>query len=201
MAMRRLLVATNNSGKVRELRALLDGLALSLLTPNEAGLSLAVIEDGSTYIANASKKAKAFASASGLPALADDSGLEVAVLNGAPGLYSARYLGRHDSTDSERRSLLLQNLKGKPRPWTAKFRCAVALATPDGHWQWAEGECQGEIVPEERGSEGFGYDPIFLVEGTGKTMAELGMDEKNRLSHRARAVMQARIFLEALIGA
>lgn len=201
MAMRRLLIATNNPGKVRELRALLDGLTLSLLTPNEAGLDLAVIEDGSTYVENASKKAKVFASASGLPALADDSGLEVAVLDGAPGLHSARYLGGHDATDSERRSFLLQNLKGKPLPWTAKFRCAVALATPDGRLQWAEGECGGEIVPEERGSEGFGYDPIFLVEGTGKTMAELGMDEKNRLSHRAKAVMQARHFLEVFLGA
>lgn len=197
--MTRLLIATNNKGKVREIRALLSPLPLELLTPDDLGLDLSVNEDGRTYAENASKKAVAFATASGMISLADDSGLEVEALRGEPGLYSARYVPRDGATDADRRAFLLQRLLGKPRPWTARFCAAVAIAVPGKGVQSAEGECRGEIIPEERGSGGFGYDPIFLVAPTGHTMAELEMDEKNRLSHRARAILKARVILERIL--
>ncbi|MEW6240318.1 MAG: non-canonical purine NTP pyrophosphatase, partial [Chloroflexota bacterium] len=139
--------------------------------------------------------------ASGLVSLADDSGLEVDALNGAPGLHSARYSLMQRASDTDRRAYLLHNLRGKPRPWTARFRATVAIATPRGDVELAEGICPGEIVPEERGTGGFGYDPIFLLQEMGLTMAELSMDEKNRLSHRARAVQAARPILIRLLGA
>ncbi len=131
--------------------------------------------------------------------LSDDSGLEVDALGGAPGLYSARYLPGKAASDADRRAYLLKNLGGKPRPWIARFRAAVAIAIPRGAVRCVEGSCSGEIIPEERGTGGFGYDPIFLVEKTGHTMAELPMAEKNRVSHRARAMMQARVVLKDLL--
>ncbi len=196
--MNRLLIATNNRGKVEELRALLHELPVQLVTPLEINLELDVLEDGSTYAENAGKKALAFAKASGLVSLADDSGLEVEALGGAPGLYSARYLSKPGATDADRRAYLLKNLGDKPRPWRARFRATVAIAVPGQRVQLAEGECRGEIIPEERGTGGFGYDPIFFIPELGRTMAELDMDEKNNVSHRARAVMNARPFLEKL---
>jgi len=194
--MSRLLIATNNKGKIAELRALLEDLDIELVTPDQIGLQLHVHEDGLTYAENARKKAIAFARASGLIALADDSGLEVDALDGAPGLGSARYSGEPGAQDSDRRSLLLQNLRGRPRPWVARFRAAIAIASVDGKVATAEGKCPGEIIPEERGTGGFGYDRIFLVTELGKTMAELTMQEKNRLSHRARAVQNAKPILK-----
>jgi XTP/dITP diphosphohydrolase len=196
----RLLIATNNPGKVGELRALLSGLPLDLVVPADLGLDLEVQEDGRTYAENAARKAVAFARGSGLIALADDSGLEVDALNGAPGLYSARYVPRPGATDADRRAHLLENLSAAPRPWTARFHATVALAQPDGSVRLAEGECRGEIIPEERGTGGFGYDPVFLLPGIGRTMAELTPDEKNRLSHRARAVSNARPMLVEVFG-
>lgn len=191
----RILLASNNSGKLAELRSLLGGVAgLELVTPGEIGLSITVKESGSTYQENAAIKAKAFAAASGLPSLADDSGLEVKALVGAPGLHSARTA----STAKERRDLLLRQLSGKPRPWLAVFRSTVALALPNGDLHMAEGECRGEISPVERGSGGFGYDPIFMVEGMDRTMSELSMEEKNHLSHRARAIGNITAYLRAL---
>jgi XTP/dITP diphosphohydrolase len=198
--MNRLLVATNNRGKMQELRALLSDFHATLVTPEELGLILSVVEDGRTYRENAEKKATAFARASGLPALADDSGLEVDALGGAPGLHSARYLAQPGATDADRRAFLLHNLGDQPQPWLARFRAAVAISLPDGGAESAEGECGGRIIPEERGTRGFGYDPIFLVDGTDKTMAELEMQEKNRLSHRAKAVANARPSLVRLVG-
>jgi XTP/dITP diphosphohydrolase len=198
--MKKLLIATNNRGKVQELRVLLQGLPIQLVTPDEINLKLDVTENGKTYAENAEKKAVAFAQASGLISLADDSGLEVEALNGAPGLYSARYSPKPGSTDSDRRAYLLHNLGGRPRPWRARFRAAVAIAIPRNGVKLAEGECKGEIVPEERGSGGFGYDPIFFIPELGRTMAELGLDEKNRLSHRARAVMNAKAMLQEIFG-
>ena len=195
-----LLLATNNKGKLRELRAILDGLPIELVTPADIGLDLDVSEDGSTYAENAAKKALAFQRASGLTCLADDSGLEVDALDGAPGLYSARYSSKPGATDSDRRAYLLQNLNGKPRPWVARFRATVAIASPDGRVQIAEGICPGEIVPEERGTGGFGYDPIFLLPELGLTIAELPEETKNRLSHRARAVQAALPILMKLFG-
>lgn len=186
--MKKLLLATNNAGKIKELRALLQGMKAEILTPNELGLELDVMESGDTYLENAAKKAIAFAKASGMLSLADDSGLEVAALDGAPGIYSARYSPKKGASDKDRREYLLEQLQSKPRPWMARFHCTVVLASPSGETLSSDGECRGEIIPQERGIGGFGYDPIFLINGTGRTMAELGMAEKNRLSHRARAI-------------
>jgi XTP/dITP diphosphohydrolase len=198
--MNQLLIATNNKGKIKELQDLLQDTGIELITPAEINLELDVVEDGSTYAENATKKALAFAQASGLVSLADDSGLEVAALNGAPGLYSARYgsLDGGKLSDAERRVVLIKNLQSKPRPWTARFHATIAVATPNNQLQITEGYCEGEIIPEERGTGGFGYDPIFLLSGLGKTMSELSMEEKNRVSHRARAVMNAKPILEQL---
>ncbi|HLO33096.1 MAG TPA: RdgB/HAM1 family non-canonical purine NTP pyrophosphatase [Anaerolineales bacterium] len=195
--MNKLLIATNNQGKVQELRDLLKDIRIELVTPAQIDLELEVVEDGHSYAENATKKAIAFAHASGLISLADDSGLEVEALNGAPGLYSARY-GSPDGgklSDAERRAFLIRNLRSRPRPWAARFHATIALAHPNGKTQLAEGSCTGEIIPEERGTGGFGYDPIFLLPELRKTMAELSMEEKNRLSHRAKAVMNAKPIL------
>jgi XTP/dITP diphosphohydrolase len=186
--MKKLLLATNNAGKIKELRALLQGMKAEILTPNELGLELDVMESGDTYLENAAKKAIVFAKASGMLSLADDSGLEVAALDGAPGIYSARYSPKKGASDKDRREYLLEQLQSKPRPWMARFHCTVVLASPSGETQSSDGDCRGEIIPRERGIGGFGYDPIFLVNGMGRTMAELSMAEKNRLSHRARAI-------------
>ena len=197
-----LLIATNNQGKIKELRALLRDMEIELVTPAQINLDVDVIEDGSTYAENALKKALAFAQASGLISLADDSGLEVDALDGAPGLYSARYGSPNGAklSDAERRAFLIRNLLDKPRPWSARFRATIAIAIPGGETHLAEGICEGEIIPEERGAGGFGYDPIFLLSEMGKTMAELSIEEKNRLSHRARAVMNAKPILERLFS-
>jgi len=197
--MPRILLATNNRGKVREIQALLDEMGVELLIPADIGLELYIPEDGLTYAENAARKALAFARASGRIALGDDSGLEVDALDGQPGLHSHRFAPWPDATDADRRAYLLQRLQGKPRPWTARFRATVAVATPAGEVRYALGACEGEIIPEERGANGFGYDPIFLIPALGKTMAELSMDEKNRLSHRARAMMNARPILKEML--
>lgn len=189
--MPKLLLASTNRGKLIEIQALLSNPAISLLTPDALNLALDVKEEGKTYAENAALKALAFAKTSGLPALADDSGLEVDVLNGAPGLHSARYAPGHAPSDADRRRFLLSKLAGFPQPWTARFVCTVALAFPDGTVQFAEGRCEGIIIPDERGQSGFGYDPIFLIPSLGRTMAELTLQEKNSLSHRARAVLAA----------
>jgi XTP/dITP diphosphohydrolase len=199
--MTKLLIATNNNGKIKELQELLQDTRIKLVTPSQINLDLDIPEDGQTYAENASRKAIAFAKASGLVSLADDSGLEVEALDGAPGLYSARY-GSPDGkklSDAERRAFLIQNLQSKLRPWTARFHATIAIAAPNGEIHLAEGFCEGEIIPEERGTGGFGYDPIFLLPELRKTMAELSMEEKNRLSHRARAVMKAKPVLASLL--
>jgi XTP/dITP diphosphohydrolase len=195
--MRSLLIATNNQGKILEIRDLLCDLGLTLLTPQDLGIHLDVPEDGLTYAENAALKALAFFQASGLPSLADDSGLEVEALGAKPGLHSNRF-GPQPATDATRRRFLLDQLRGKPRPWTARFHATVAIAAPNTEIQSASGECEGEIIPEERGTGGFGYDPIFLFPALGLTMAELGLEEKNRLSHRARAVLNCIPILEAI---
>lgn len=184
----KLMLGTSNQGKIREFRSLLEGLDIELYKPVEELLDLNITEDGETYRENAVIKAKAYAQAAGMWALADDTGLEVDALDGAPGLRSARYLSTPNATDADRRSYLLENLRDKPTPWTARFRCVVALAHPDGLDFTAQGTCSGQIIPEERGDHGFGYDSIFLVLAKGRTMAELDLEEKNEISHRARAV-------------
>ncbi|HVM70700.1 MAG TPA: RdgB/HAM1 family non-canonical purine NTP pyrophosphatase [Anaerolineales bacterium] len=196
----KLLLATNNKGKVKEIQALLSSTGLTLLTPADAGLALEVPEDGLTYAENASRKAAAFARASGLVALGDDSGLEVDALDGQPGLHSHRFCPIPDATDADRRKYLLEKLQGKPLPWTAHFRATVAVALPSGDLQVTSGHCEGEIIPTERGSNGFGYDPIFFIRAINHTMAELQMDEKNRLSHRAMAIQNAIPILKEIFG-
>lgn len=197
--MANLLLASNNLGKLREFHALLDGLDAKLLTPKQVGLSIKVEEIGETYAENAVLKASAYCEASGLLTLADDSGLEVDILGGLPGIYSARFSPKEHATDADRRKYLLEKLYGNPRPWTAHFHCTVVMTAPGCETFYSTGECHGEIIPEERGTGGFGYDPIFLLTSLGRTMAELAMGEKNRLSHRARAVNAALPTLTKLI--
>jgi len=192
----KLLIATNNAGKIEEISDILGEINVQLVLPDELQLDLDVSETGQSYLENARQKAVAFCEASGLPSLADDTGLEVAALEGAPGLHSKRYSPDPLASDAHRRNLLLTNLAGKPRPWYARFVCAVVLALPDGITIQYESECEGEIIPEERGDFGFGYDRIFLFSGVGKTMAELEMKEKNRISHRAKAVRGILPYLE-----
>lgn len=198
--MNRLLIATNNIGKQKEIRSLLGNLAVEITTPNEISLNLKVIEDGNTYSENAAKKATSFAGTTGLICLADDTGLEVETLGGAPGLHSARYSPDINATDADRRTYLLEQLKNHPQPWKAQFRCVIAIATPSGDVFFTEGICPGKIIATERGSHGFGYDPIFQISPVGKTMAELSMPEKNKLSHRAIAVKQALPVLDKLFS-
>jgi XTP/dITP diphosphohydrolase len=198
---KKLLIATNNSGKIKELRQLLIGLTgIELVTPGELGLKVKIEESGESFAENAGLKARANTQATGLVALADDSGLEVDALGGAPGLFSARYSGKPGATDADRRAYLLENLAGKPRPWTARFKAVIAISVPGGEIKYAEGVCEGEIITEERGTNGFGYDPIFFMSNLGKTMAELSDEEKNRMSHRGHGVRAAMPTLQEIFG-
>jgi XTP/dITP diphosphohydrolase len=194
--MPRLLLATNNAGKVIELRQLLDGCGWELVTPADLGLKLDAEEVGQTYAENATIKALAFAEASGLVTLADDSGLEVDALDGRPGVQSARYAGA-DRTDGERVEKLLQELSGVPdEKRTARFRAVIAIAEPGGRTELVEGTVEGRIAHEPRGENGFGYDPVFLLPERGLTTAELPPDEKHAVSHRGVAARRARAVLE-----
>ena len=198
--MNNMLIGSNNPGKVAEMQSLLADLPIQLLIPADLNLSLKVEETGSSYAENAAIKARAYSAAAGLLTLADDSGLEVDALGGAPGVYSARYAPEPGATDADRRRYLLKRLKLFPRPWQAHFHCTIALAIPQGGVFSVIGECPGEIIPEERGQGGFGYDPIFYLPEYKCTMAELSAAQKNRLSHRARAVIAARPILLKLLG-
>jgi XTP/dITP diphosphohydrolase len=186
--MQKLLLATTNPGKQLELAALLADLPVQLVTPQSIQIDLHVAETGSTYLENARLKALGFCQVSGLLSLADDTGLEVDALDGAPGLYSARFIDKPHASDQDRRNKLLYELQALPRPWSAHFTCSAVLIHPDGRQWIGSGQCQGEIIPVERGVNGFGYDPIFLLQATNKTMAELNMIEKNALSHRSFAI-------------
>lgn len=194
----RLLLATNNQGKAREYGRLLEGIPFTLVTPAELGIGADVEETGDSFEENAILKATTLTAASGLPSLADDSGLEVYALNGEPGVRSARYAGPN-ATDAQRVSFLLKKLKNVPEGLRqARFRCVIAIALPGGRVELASGECEGEITMEPRGGQGFGYDPVFFIPVLNKTMAELPPDIKNQISHRARAAEKARILLENL---
>ncbi len=196
----KLLLATANMGKAQEMRAVLSALPIEILDLSSLSLDVEVIEDGTTYAENAAKKALAYAAASGLPTLADDSGLEVDALNGEPGIRSARYSNQLNANDSDRRAFLLSRLAGNPRPWNARFRCILALCLPNQPIAFFEGVCEGEIIPKERGEGGFGYDPIFLLPSLNRTMAELSISEKNSLSHRGRALQALLPHLARLLG-
>ena len=177
----RLVIATGNAGKIGEYRELLSDAGVELVAFDSE-----VDEVGETYAENARLKAEAALSKSGLPSLGDDSGLEVEALDGFPGIKSAR-LG---PSQKERTAELLRRLEGVPRPWKARFVCVIALAMPGRETRFFEGECRGEVVPEWRGEAGFGYDPIFLVPGTGKTFGEMPPEEKRKYSHRAAAARE-----------
>jgi XTP/dITP diphosphohydrolase len=198
----KLLVATNNPGKVREFEELLAGLPAEITFPRQEGLILNVVESGKTFEENARIKALAYARASGLLTLADDSGLEVDALGGAPGVRSARYAGP-EASDVDRYRKLLVALDDVPAGQrSARFRCVVALAQPDGTAHTVDGVCEGEIGLSPRGGHGFGYDPVFVVAGFGgQTMAELPPDLKNQISHRARAVLAVRPILARVLEA
>ena len=201
----RLVIGTNNPGKLREFRELLDGCVFELVTPRELGVNFDPEETGSTYAENATMKAVEAARACGLPALADDSGLEVDHLGGRPGIFSARYAGgeRTDPNISEARQLelLLEEMKGVPdEQRTARFRCAIAIATPAGDVQLVDGVFEGRIGHDARGTHGFGYDPIFVLPERGLTSAELPPEEKNRISHRGQAAAKARELLRKMSG-
>ena len=194
--MPQLLLATNNPGKVAEFRQLLEGCGWELVTPADIGLDLHVDETGQTYAENATIKAEAYAKASGLVTLADDSGLEVDALGGRPGLLSARYAGL-DRTDEGRVQALLQELAGiSDEERSARFRCVIAIAEPGGRVELVEGTVEGRIAHEPRGENGFGYDPVFLLPERGLTAAELPPGEKNAVSHRGAATQEARTVLE-----
>jgi XTP/dITP diphosphohydrolase len=194
--MPKLLLATTNSGKIAEYRYLFRGLPFELVTPVDEGINVQVEEGHTSIEENAKHKALSYASLSGLVTVADDSGIEVDALGGEPGIHSARYAGEVAS-DSDRIEYLLSKLKGVPRKKrTARFRCVIAVATPKGILGACEGECQGLIALEAKGTNGFGYDPIFYVPEFDKTMAELTSEIKNHISHRARAALKACRMLE-----
>jgi len=196
--MSKLLLATNNKGKVHEYRSLLKSLPFELVTPAEQGITTTVSEVGESLEENARLKATVFAAESRLPALADDSGVEVDALGGEPGRLSARYAGE-GASDIDRVNYLLLRLKEVP--WekrSARFRCVIAIATPDGEAELCSGECRGIIAFEPRGEHGFGYDPIFYLPELNKTMAELPLEVKNQVSHRGRAARKAYRVLERL---
>lgn len=188
----KLLLATNNIGKAREYQALLSGIPFSIVTMAEQSITIDVDETGSSFEENARLKAGILARESELLTLADDSGLEVDALGGEPGVLSHRYAGE-GASDRDRIDFLLEKLKDIPEEnRAARFCCVIAIAAPDGTIEICSGECRGLITKEPRGDQGFGYDPIFYIPELGKTMAEISPEEKNRISHRARAAEKAR---------
>lgn len=196
----KLLIASGNPGKIKEIREILSPLGFSLTTPQEEGLVVIVKETGHTYAENARLKAEGFLKVAKMPVLSDDSGLEVEALGGAPGVYSARFSPKENASDADRRQHLLAQLGGKPQPWKAEFRCTAILALPDQRKYMTTGQCEGVIIPEERGTTGFGYDPVFYLSKHNATMAELGPAIKNQISHRARALQNMRPILELVFN-
>ena len=194
----KLLLATSNQAKVGEYRSLLQSLPWELVTPAEQGITTRVSEVGDSLEENARLKATLLAAESQLLALADDSGLEVDALGGEPGRFSARYAGE-GASDRDRVSYLLSRLEGVPwQKRSARFRCVIAIATPEGEVEFCSGECRGVITFEPRGEQGFGYDPIFYLPELDKTMAELPLEVKNQVSHRGQAARKVYQVLERL---
>ena len=184
----KVVVATRNRGKLREIVPLLAGLKLELCTIDELAPDAELREDGVTFVENALAKARQAVRATGLPAIADDSGLEVDALDGAPGVYSARYAGPGADDDSNNAKLLEALEAVPPARRTGRFRCVAVFVDPARGLEIVrEGACEGVVLEAKRGEDGFGYDPLFFVPTVGRTMAELPLEEKNRLSHRAAA--------------
>jgi len=193
--MNELLVATGNRGKFREIVWLLRDEVAKLRSPEDFPGMPQAEEDGTTFAANAIKKAQSAASATGKPVIADDSGLEVDALGGRPGVYSARFAGK-DADDSENNARLLGELADLPEEQrTATFRCVIALCFPDGSCRTFTGVLHGIILKEPRGTDGFGYDPLFLVPEYGRTLAELPLEVKNAISHRGQALARLKEYL------
>jgi len=194
----RLVVATTNAGKLKEIVRLLEGLPIDVLSLADYPSIPEVEETGSTFAENAVLKAVHAARFTGETALADDSGLEVDALGGRPGINSSRFAGP-GATDAQRNELLLEKMKDVPdEERTARFRCVAALAPPSGDPTTFDGVCEGRIIDDPRGEHGFGYDPLFYIPEHGKTMAELPTELKNRISHRAKAMAAARVAIEKM---
>ena len=196
--MRRLLLSTNNPGKVREFQEVLAGLPLDIVTPASLGLQMEVPETGSTFAENAAIKARAYHEATGLLSLSDDSGLEVDALDGAPGVYSARYAGLPDGAEKNR--YVLRRLAEVP--WEdrgGRYVCEIAVVDESGRLYRCRGVMKGKIALEPKGEDGFGFDPIFYVPRFRRTVAQMPLELKNRISHRGRAGRKAREVLEKLI--
>lgn len=190
------IAATNNPGKMAEMRRILERMGHTVRSQREAGVTLEPEENGTTFAENARIKARAICEAASTATIADDSGLCVDALGGAPGVYSARYAGEHGN-DAANVALLEENLRDLPAPRTARFICAMALTRPGREPLVVEGRAEGEIIPECRGENGFGYDPVFLYAGGEKTFAEMSESEKNAVSHRKRAAAALIAALEA----
>jgi XTP/dITP diphosphohydrolase len=195
---RKLLVATYNQGKLLEYGKLLQDLPLALTFLDEIGVRDEVAETENTFAGNAVLKARYYAGLTGLWTWADDSGLEVDALRGAPGVHSARYAGP-GATDQDRNEKLLRELRSHPRPWTARFQCVVAIARPTAAPETCTGTLEGTITNSPRGSHGFGYDPVFFLPDHGRTLAELSTTVKNEVSHRGRASRRAKELLQDLL--
>ena len=186
--MKKVIFATGNEGKMKEIREILGDLDIELLSLKDAGIHADIVEDGKSFEENAQIKAKAICELTGEIVLADDSGLEIDYLNKEPGIYSARYMGE-DTSYHIKNSSLIERLNGVPdEKRTARFVCAVAAAFPDGRVKTVRGTMEGRIGYEEKGENGFGYDPIFYLPEYGCTSAELSMEEKNKISHRGKAL-------------
>ena len=185
----KLIIASNNAHKIYEIKKILSGKFDEILSLREAGVSHETVEDGSTFMENSLKKAREIAEITGCAALADDSGICAHALDGAPGIYSARFAGEYKGQESDDRNnaLLLERLSDKADK-SAHYTCAMSLVYPDGHEVCAEGYMYGKIIDTPRGSAGFGYDPIFVPDGESRTVAEMSDEEKNLISHRANAL-------------
>ncbi len=196
--MNRLVIATHNQGKIREIKGLLHGISVEVLSINDFQAVPSLPETGETFEENAVSKAHAVADLTGLPALADDSGLEVDALDGRPGVYSARYSGP-DATDIKNIEKLLIEMKNvEEEKRTARFVCVAALVIPEGETRIFRGECEGLITKEPRGANGFGYDPVFYYPSFGCTFGEADPESKNRISHRAKAFEKLKESIEVL---
>lgn len=188
----KLIIATNNPGKAREIKQIFSDTFASIATLKDEGLQIEVVEDGSTFLANAIKKAVTVNRQTGLPALADDSGICVKALNGAPGVYSARFAGEY-ATDEENNAKLIRLMSDVPEgERQARYVCTVALAYDEFTIITSHGEMEGEIVLHPKGENGFGYDPYFFIPSLGKTAAEISAEEKNAISHRGKALHSLR---------
>ena len=192
------MIATRNKGKIREIREALNGLGLRIYALSDFSDVPEIEEDGKSFTENALKKARFYSKYFGMLAIADDSGLEVDSLKGLPGIYSARYAGEEASSQANNQKLL-SALEGVPvSKRGAKFKCLLAMVSPDGKEAIAEGSCKGSIGFKEKGKRGFGYDPLFILPKNGKTMAELSLEEKNKISHRGKALRKLRKLIKTL---